>query len=527
LLPEFGSSPVASNEESLMTSNARILLDTERILSPISPLLFSGFTEHMGRCIYGGIYDPASPHADANGLRADVLTALRELNFRAIRYPGGNMLSGYRWEDGVGPRSKRPRRRELAWQSVETNQFGTDEFLAFCREIQAEPLLAVNMGTGTIQDAANLVEYCNAPAGTLYSDMRAANGHPDPYGVRYWCLGNEMDGPWQIGHLEAAAYGTKAREAAKMMRWQDSSLSLILAGSSSLHMPTFPDWDRIGLELAWEHVDFHSLHYYATNEENDTASFLALTSELESFVDTLAGVLRVVKAKQRSKHDVFLSWDEWNVWYRQRDSRDEPGGWREAPPLLEEVYNLEDALLVAEWMNLFLRRADVLKIACLAQAVNVIAPIVTTRDALLKQSIYYPFVLFSRLARGAALDVEVRSPLYATRRFGDMPALDVSASYDEASGACALFIVNRSLADTLTVEVEWQHGAPRQFTECARLAGSDPKAFNTFERPGTVMPQFIAPPALEGKRTLLAVPPLSFTALAAQLDHAPTGGSAR
>jgi alpha-N-arabinofuranosidase len=312
------------------------------------------------------------------------------------------------------------------------------------------------------------------------------------------------------------------------MRWHDSSLSLILAGSSSIDMPTFPDWDRIGLELAWEHVDFHSMHYYATNEEDDTASFLALTAELEAFVDTLASVLRVVKAKRRSKHDVFLSWDEWNVWYRQRDSKDAPGAWREAPPLLEEVYNLEDALLVAEWMNVFLRRADVLKIACLAQAVNVIAPIVTTRDALLKQSIYYPFVVFSRLARGAALDVEVRSPLYATARFGAMPALDVSASVDEASGACALFIVNRSLTETLTVEVEWQHGAPRQFTECTRLAGSDPKAFNTFERPNTVTLQSIAPPVQDGKRTLLAVPPLSFTALAAQLDQTPpTGGSAR
>ncbi len=501
-----------------MAARARILLDTERIISPISPLLFGGFTEHLGRCIYGGIYDPASPHANAEGLRTDVLDALRGLNFRTIRYPGGNMLSGYRWQDGVGPREDRPRRRDLAWQSIETNQFGTNEFIAFCKEIGAAPMLGVNMGTGTIQDAADLVEYCNAPTGTVYSDLRAEHGFTEPHGVKYWCLGNEMDGPWQIGHLEAAEYGTKAREAAKMMHWQDPSLSLILAGSSSKDMPTYPDWDRIGLELAWEHVDYHSMHYYASNEHDDTASFLALTAEFELFVDTLAGVLRTVKAKTRSQHDVYLSWDEWNVWYRKRDSNDVPGNWREAPPLLEEIYNLEDALLVAEWLNVFLRRADVLKIACLAQAVNVIAPILTTPSALLKQSIYYPFALYSRLARGASLDLLVHAPAYSTIRFGDMPVLDVAASYDEAGGQCAVFVVNRSQTDAITVDIEWQHGAPKQFTECVQMTGSDPKAANSFEQPNRIVPQLIAPPPADGRVTTLAVPPLSFTVLEAVVE---------
>ncbi|MFC1960906.1 alpha-L-arabinofuranosidase C-terminal domain-containing protein, partial [Chloroflexota bacterium] len=238
-------------------------------------------------------------------------------------------------------------------------------------------MLAVNMGTGTIQDAANLVEYCNAPVGTQYADLRVAHGYQDPHGVKYWCIGNEMDGPWQIGHLEAEEYGKKAREAGKMMRWHDQSIELVLGGSSSAHMPTYPEWDRVALELAWEQVDYHSMHYYAENK-NDTASFLALSAEFENYVDTLTGVLRYVKAKNRSKHDVHLSWDEWNVWYKVRDRSDMQGGWSEAPHLIEEIYNLEDALVIAQWLNVFLRKSDVLKIACLAQIVNVIGPILTT-----------------------------------------------------------------------------------------------------------------------------------------------------
>src|ERR1051325_9181495 len=365
---------------SSQTSKATVYLDTNRVISPISPLLFSGFAEHMGRAIYEGIYDPKSSQADKKGFRKDVMEAFKEMNFRAIRYPGGNFLSGYRWEDGVGPKDNRPRRRDLAWQSIETNQFGTNEFIDYCKKIKTEPMLGVNMGTAGIQDAANLVEYCNAPIGTKYADMRAEHGYKNPHSVKYWCVGNEMDGPWQIGHLEALEYGQKAREAAKMMRWHDRSVQLVLCGSSNSDMPTYPEWDRVVLETAWEQVDYHSLHYYAINHNNDSDSYLALSAEFENFVDTLTGVLRYVKAKRRSKHDVYLSWDEWNVWYKDRSGQ---GKWTEAPHLSEEVYNLEDALVVAQWMNVFLRKSDVLKIACLAQVVNVISPLTTTRDGML------------------------------------------------------------------------------------------------------------------------------------------------
>ncbi|MBI5960817.1 MAG: alpha-N-arabinofuranosidase [Chloroflexi bacterium] len=498
-------------------SAAQIFLDTNRVISPISPLVFSGFAEHMGRSIYEGIYDPASPRADERGLRKDVIAALRELNFRAIRYPGGNFLSGYRWLDGVGPRNQRPCRRDLAWQSIETNQFGTNEFIEWCKTVQTEPMLAANMGTGSIQEAADLVEYCNAPIGTQYANLRASHGYPEPHAVKYWCLGNEMDGPWQIGHLDAPEYGKKAREAAKMMRWQDPSIKLILAGSSSMGMPTYPEWDRTVLELCWDQVDYHSLHYYANNRDNDTGSFLALAAEFEMYLDSVSGVLRYVKAKHRSKHDVYLSWDEWNVWYKATGSSDMQGGWIEAPHLIEEVYNLEDALVVAQWMNVFLRKSDILKIACLAQIVNVIAPILTTRDALLKQSIYYPFMLFSKLASGVALDVAVKAPLYSTAKFGDMPLLDVSSSYDEANQANAVFIVNRSQTDSLSVELCWQDHAPQNIKAVYQVAGTDPKDANSFDNPNRIVAVKVDAPAVKNQRTTLTLPPLSFTAIEAQL----------
>lgn len=493
--------------------NATIYIDNNRTISDISPLLFSGFAEHMGRCIYEGIYDPTSPHADQNGLRKDVLSALKELNFRAIRYPGGNFLSGYRWEDGIGEKSSRPIRKDLAWQSIETNQFGTDEFMAFCKEINTQPMMAVNMGTGSIQDAANLVEYCNGAVGSKYADMRAQNGHADPYGVKYWCIGNEMDGPWQIGHLDAVEYGKKAREAGKMMRWHDASIETVLCGSSNSYMPTYPEWDRTVLELAWEQVNYHSLHYYANNHANDTASFLALSAEFENFVDTLEGVLRYVKAKNRSKHDVYLSWDEWNVWYKATLEHDMKGKWTQAPHLIEEVYNLEDALVVAQWLNVFLRKSHVLKVACIAQVVNVIAPILTTREAMLKQSIYYPLMLFSQIAKGVALDVAVKAPMLETKQFGAMPLLDVSASYQPESGEHAIFIVNRSQTEPLPLDIHWQDLKPNSIRAVHQVAGTDPKAHNTYENPNVITSKLVDAPTVQGGVASMVLPPLSFTAI--------------
>jgi len=487
---------------------ARIAIDEERVIGRISPLLFGGFIEHMGRCVYRGIFDPGSALADEHGLRTDVVAALRELNPRIIRYPGGNFLSGYHWRDGVGPVAQRPRRRELAWQSIETNHFGTHEFITLCRMLGAEPMLGVNLGTGTIEEAGAYVEYCNAPAGTLEADRRVANGAPEPFGVRYWCLGNEMDGPWQIGHMDATAYAIKAREAAKLMKWHDPSIRLTLCGSSSSHMPTYPEWDRIALEICWEYVDYLSLHFYAGNRDDDTDSYLALARQFEDHLDALAGTLRYVKAKLRSRHDVYLSWDEWNVWYKDQTMQ---GGWQEAPHLIEEVYNLEDALVVAQWLNVFLRRCDVLKIACLAQLVNVIAPILTRPDGILRQSIFYPFALFSRYASGDSLDLLVQAPTYATRMFGEQPLIDAAASYDAGQGKGAIFIVHRGRTEPLTLDLEWQGRAPYRVASIYQVSGSDPKAANTFDTPDVIgIRPLPGAPVVDG-RFRLQVPPLSLT----------------
>lgn len=492
---------------------ANIFIDPDRLVGDISPLLFSGFAEHMGRCIYEGIFDPGSAGADAGGLRADVKEALGELNYRSIRYPGGNFLSGYHWLDGVGDKAKRPRRRELAWKSTETNQFGTNEFIEFCRKIGTEPMLGLNFGTGTIDEAAALVEYCNTPTGSAWADLRASHGYREPHKVKYWCVGNEMDGPWQIGHMGAQDYANKAREAAKLMKWHDPSIQLIACGSSGTEMSTYPEWDRVVMETCWEQVDYLSMHYYANNRAGDLGSYLGITRQFEDHIDTLAGMLRHVKAQRRSKHNVYLSWDEWNIWYKNMEM---DGKWSEAPHLIEEIYNMEDALVVALWMNVFLRRSDVLKIACVAQIVNVIAPILTNASSLVKQTIFYPFQLFSKYAQGVALDVNLQSPMYSTKQYGDLPVLDVSVSYDAANSQSAVFVVNRSLKEPLDTVLTWQGAAPKAITTIYQMSDANPKASNTFEQPTAVVPvQAKGMPIMNGTVTI-SLPPMSFTVLVAK-----------
>jgi alpha-L-arabinofuranosidase len=496
-----------------VTSTATVSLDNRDTIGEISPLLWGGFAEHLGRCIYGGIYDPESEHADERGFRTDVLSALREMKLSVVRYPGGNFVSGYDWRDGVGPRDQRPRRRELAWHSIESNQFGTNEFIQFSRELQVAPMMAVNFGTGSLAEASALVEYCNAPVGTEWADLRLRHGYAKPHDVKYWCLGNEMDGPWQIGALSSEDYATKARECAKIMKWHDRRIRTILCGSSGPFMKTFPQWDRTALTECWEHTDYLSLHNYATNWENDTPSFLGYAAELDGQVNALRTVLNEVKQKRNSKHDVHLCWDEWNVWYKDRNG---DGKWQEAPHLCEEVYNLEDALVVAQWMNCFLRHCDVIHIACIAQIVNVISPLLTTREKLLKQSTFYPFVMFSNLARGKSLRTQITAPSYKTKRFGQVGLLDAQACYDEEMATGTVFLVHRGMSDSLAVEIQCQGGGPVRVSEVQQMAGTDPKAANSFERPEVIVPRKLSIPAVNAGVVKLKLPPMSFTTLSLQ-----------
>ncbi|MGH9741369.1 MAG: alpha-N-arabinofuranosidase, partial [Candidatus Acidiferrum sp.] len=491
----------------------RIYVDTRRTLSPLNRDLFGSFLEHLGRAIYEGIYDPQSSLSDANGFRKDVIDEIRKLGVPIIRYPGGNFVSGYDWLDGVGPKANRPSVLDKAWNTIDSNQFGTDDFLAWCRLVGTQPLLAVNLGTGTPEQAAALVEYCNVEKGTRWSELRLKNGIADAYKVEHWCLGNEMDGPWQIGHMTATEYGLKAEDAARQMRYVDPSLKLVACGSSGPGMPTYLEWDREVLEQCYDYVDAISLHRYFGNAEEtggESSKFLAMNLSMERQIDEVAAVCDVVRGHKRSPKKLWLSFDEWNVWYRARTGSAVNGGRQTAPHLLEEVYNLEDALLVGGLLNALIRKSDRVKLACLAQLVNVIAPIMTNEKGLLRQTIYYPYSWALEFAHGSALDLLVDSPTYDVSGMGAVGYVDAAGTYQADTGKIALFFLNRDLAKPHEIQIVWEGSSPRS-AETLVITGDDLKATNTFESPAHVIAQKGEPPTAAAGRTTLELPPRSYT----------------
>jgi alpha-L-arabinofuranosidase len=495
----------------------RIYLDSRRTISPLDPNLFGSFLEHLGRAIYEGVYDPGSSLSDGNGFRKDVIDEVRQLGVPIIRYPGGNFVSGYNWLDGVGPKQDRPRILDKAWNTIDTNQFGTNEFMAWCKLVGAKPLMGLNLGTGTPERAAALVEYCNVEKGTKWSDLRRSHGVEQPYKVEHWCLGNEMDGPWQIGHMTATEYGMKAQDAARQMHYVDPSLKLIACGSSHPRMPTYLEWDREVLEQCYEHVDGLSLHRYLGNTEQATggesAKYLAMNLSMESQIAETLAVCDLVRGHKRSPKKLWLSFDEWNVWYRARGGEFANGHEHEAPHLLEEVYNLEDALLVGGILNTLMRNADRVKIACLAQLVNVIAPIMTNAKGSLRQTIFYPYSFALQFARGTVLNLLVESPTYEVSQMGQVPFLDAAATLNPEDGKVSLFILNRDLNKAHAIEINWQDRAPSQVLTSTTLTGSDLKAFNSFEASQQVIPQKFDKPSSAGGRTKFEVPARSYTVI--------------
>jgi alpha-N-arabinofuranosidase len=485
-----------------------LTLDARFPIGPVDRRLFGGFLEHMGRAVYGGVYDPGSRHADTEGCRMDVLEALRRLGLTVVRYPGGNFASGYHWRDGVGPREQRPRVRELAWQSIEPNHFGTDEFLALCRRMDWTPMLTVNLGTGTPEEARHWVEYCNAPPGTQWADLRARHGRPEPWGVGLWCLGNEMDGPWQLGHGPAGHYALRAQQAAKLMKDTDRSIETVACGSSAIQMRTWIDWDREVLERLGDAADYVSLHRYVDNRAGDTPDFLAVGRSVDRQIEAIDAVCRAVQARRHRPKRAWLCFDEWNVWYK--DMRMDGGG-RVAPPLIEEVYNLEDALVVAGFLNSFVRHADVVRIANLAQIVNVIAPLVTRGDELLVQSIYHAFRMFSQRRDGTALRVAQNGPSYLARTHGVVPTVDASAILGD--GVLHVFAVNRSPTEGAPLRIERSDRPLRSLGEAELLTGPDAGVANSFEAPDRVVARpFDGVRVREGVASL-ELPPLSLAAL--------------
>ena len=502
---------------------ARARVSPTRVRAELNRRIFGSFLEHLGRAVYTGVYEPGSKLADANGFRTDVLSEVKALGVPIMRYPGGNFVSGYHWLDGVGPKEKRPTVLERAWNSIEPNQFGTNEFMAWCRLVGTEPLLGFNLGTGTPEMAVALVEYCNVDKGTQWSELRRAHGYAEPYGVKYWCLGNEMDGPWQMGHMPARDYGRRARDTARQIRVIDPNVKLIACGSSNTNMETYLTWDREVLEECYDQVDGISLHNYYGNTGpltgGSTARYLAMNLDMERQIHEIAAVCDYVQALRKSPKRLWLSFDEWNVWYRARGGRFADGQRTFAPHLLEEVYNLEDALLVGGFLNTLMRQAERVQVACLAQILNVIAPLVTNETSVLRQSIYYPYAWALKYARGSVLQLDLESESYPVQAGGlradfardeQVPYLDVVATHDTQSGQLAAFLLNRDLESERELALDWPDTPPASVLACETLTGADLKAFNTFDRPGNVAPRPLDPPKIASSMTF-KLPPRSYT----------------
>ncbi len=482
---------------------ARLKVDVDRTIGEVHPHLFGSFAEHLGRMIYGGIYEPGSPLADADGFRRDVMDAVKGLGITILRWPGGNFASGYNWKDGIGPHDRRPVRLDLAWNALESNRFGTDEFLRYAERLGVEPYICVNLGLGTIDDARHWVEYTNEARHTFWADERRRNGRDAPYKVRYWALGNEIDGPWQLGHKTAEEYARVALEAAKAMRAVDPDIKLVASGSS-YYAGDWIGWNRTVLQTLRNTVDYIAIHTYISNRENDVERYLGVWSQtIERYIDVTASLIREIQVGQASPRPIFIAYDEWNVWYRT--------GVKEG---LEERYTFEDALAIGMFFNVFFRHADVVKMANLAQLVNVIAPIVTNAQGLFLQPIYFPFAEYGKQRGNVALDVWVSAPTYRVGNRPPIPYLDVSATFNPTTRELFLNVLNRSRDRAITARVENQAGRLGGEAAVWELDHPDLKATHTFGDDRRVRPMTrVVPLRLEHETFLYTFPAHSLTIL--------------
>ena len=495
---------------------ASMILDRDYRIGQVDPRIFGSFIEHLGRAVYGGIYEPGHPTADAEGFRKDVIGKVREIGVPIVRYPGGNFVSGFNWEDSVGPRELRPRRLDLAWFTTESNEVGLHEFAGWAEKAGCELMYAINLGTRGPENARDIVEYANHKGGSKFSDMRIRNGRKDPLGIKMWCLGNEMDGPWQMGHKTAVEYGHIANEAAKVMKWVDPSIELVACGSSSSQMPTFGDWELTMLDECYENIDYVSLHRYYGNPTNDTPGFLARSMDLDEFIHTVISICDTVKGKKHLKKQVNLSFDEWNVWYHSSEQDKEiwkQEKWGPALPLLEDVYNFEDALLAGSMLITFLRNADRVKVACLAQLVNVIAPIMTRKNGgCWAQTIFYPYLHVSRYGRGTALKALVDTPVYDCKDYEGVPLIDATATLAD-DGSVTVFCVNRDMKEDFLLDLDLRSFGGLRIAEHILLHHDDVKAVNTEENPGNVFPEAGPGGKVDGGRAEIRIPALSWNVI--------------
>ena len=501
-------------------TKASITVDRDFVVSDLDRRVFGAFVEHLGRCVYGGIYEPGHSTADARGFRGDVMELTKELGASIIRYPGGNFMSGYDWEDGVGPVEARPKKLDLAWFSTETNRFGTNEFIDWCKAAGVEPMLGVNLGTRGPDEARRYLEYCNHPGGSHFADLRRSHGYEAPHDVKFWCLGNEMDGPWQIGAKTAQEYGRVAKESAKVMRWIDPTLVLSACGSSHRQMPTYGSWEYEVLDHCFDEADFISLHTYFANKTDEIDEYFGVIDQMDSFIKEVVAICDAVAAKRRSPKRIMLSFDEWNVWYKAHtiEHMRKPG-WPEAPALLEEIYNMEDALIVGGALITLMNNADRVKCACLAQLVNVIGPIMTeTGGPAWRQTIFHPFALAARHGQGRVLQAKVETPTVVTKAVPEMPLLLTSVTDDPATGRLSIFALNRSPTDALDVAIDLRgFGAEIRVETALELHHANLKAINSKEAPDVVKPAPLEGVRVDGGKVSARLKPLSWNVIA--LDH--------
>lgn len=477
----------------------------------IDPHIYGSFVEHMGRVVYSGIYEPGHPLADKNGFRRDVLDAIREIGITSVRYPGGNFVSCYNWMDGVGPVELRPRKRDLAWRSIETNEFGTNEYMKWADTADVDTILAVNLGTQGIENAVNYLEYVNLPVGTKYSDLRREHGYEQPYNVKRWCLGNEMDGVWQIGHKTATEYGRLAVETGKAMKLIDPSIQLIVCGSAKSDMPTYPEWDLEVLDHVYGVADYLALHQYYGGQEMGTAAFLAQSEDFENYIETIRGAIQVTKVKKRCNRSMLISVDEWGVWAAKPEAvtkQVDDAPWQIAPSISEQIYTMEDALLFASMLMTIVRNADIVKIGCQSLIANISACIMTERGGeSWKQTTYYPFKYIANHAKGTVLDLRTQIPTYAVSKIGEIPAIDTLAVLND--GEIALFAVNRCDNEEAELEMELQGFKPSSIRESVSLCSRNLKQTNEHDH-SAVLPKASDNAKLMNEKLTVKLSPLSF-----------------
>lgn len=488
---------------------AEIRISKNQKISSIDRRIYGSFIEHMGRAVYEGIYQPDHETSNDKGFRTDVLELVKELDVPIIRYPGGNFLSGYNWEDGIGLKENRPRRLDLAWRSIETNEVGLHEYMEWAEESNTEVNMAVNLGTRGIDAARNLVEYCNFEGGTYWSELRKKNGHEKPFAIKTWCLGNEMDGEWQIGAKTAKEYGRLAEETAKAMKLVDDSIELVVCGSSSSSRPTFVDWELEVLDHTYEYVDYLSLHQYYGNQSNDLSHFLARSEDMDRFIKSVIAICDTVKAKKRSKKTMMLSFDEWNVWYHSHKETAAQKPWAISPHILEDIYNFEDALLVGSMLITLLKNSDRIKIACLAQLVNVIAPIMTEKNGVAwKQTIFYPYQQVSNHGRGVALSTVVDVPTYSVSDIDNVPYLDSITILNEEKKELVIFSVNKHQTESIQINIDTDLSM-EEIIESTEISGYDTKAINS-PAEQRVIPNEVNNVTIVKNKVVLVTQPLSW-----------------